>query len=174
MARSARRLGPEEIEAFERDWPTWAHEGQLPGEVDWSTCVIMGGRSFGKTRAGSEWIVGLLKGPDGTSPRNPLRIALVGATLAEARSVRVEGKSGLLEVAGPWIREWRRDQGLVKFRTGAQAQLFSGHTPEFLRSPEHSCSSSASAWATAPAPSSPPPRVPARTCAGSWPSLELS
>ncbi len=131
------RLGPEDIEAIERDWPTWAHEGQIPGEGDWATCVVMGGRSFGKTRAGSEWIVSLLKGPDGTSPRNPLRIALVGATLAEARSVMVEGKSGLMEVAGPWIREWRRGQGLLKFRTGAQAQLFSGHTPEMLRGPEH-------------------------------------
>ncbi|MGZ8285867.1 MAG: terminase large subunit domain-containing protein [Allosphingosinicella sp.] len=131
------RLGPEDIEAIERDWPTWAHEGQVPEEGDWSTCVVMGGRSFGKTRAGSEWVVGLLKGPDGTSPRNPLRIALVGATLAEARSVMVEGKSGLMEVAGPWIREWRRGHGLIKFRTGAQAQLFSGHTPEMLRGPEH-------------------------------------
>jgi phage terminase large subunit-like protein len=131
------RLGPEEIEAIERDWPTWAHEGQIPEAGDWSACVVMGGRSFGKTRAGSEWIVSLLKGPDGTSPRNPLRIALVGATLAEARNVMVEGKSGLMEVAGPWIREWRRGHGLIRFRTGAQAQLFSGHTPELLRGPEH-------------------------------------
>ncbi len=42
-----------------------------------------------------------------------------------------------MEVAGPWIREWRRGEGLVKFRTGALAQLFSGHTPELLRGPEH-------------------------------------
>ena len=97
----------------------------------------MGGRSFGKTRAGSEWIVSLLKGPDGRSPRNPLRIALVGATLAEARSVMVEGKSGLMEVAGPWIREWNPTRGILKFRTGAIATLFSGHTPELLRGPEH-------------------------------------
>ncbi|HEX8223255.1 MAG TPA: terminase family protein [Allosphingosinicella sp.] len=132
-----RSFGMEEADGFDREWSEWAHEGQRPEEGDWSTCVVMGGRSFGKTRAGSEWIVSLLKGPDGLSPRNPLRIALVGATLAEARSVMVEGKSGLMEVAGPWIREYRRGQGLIKFRTGAIATLFSGHSPELLRGPEH-------------------------------------
>ena len=131
------RLGMEETDGWDREWREWAHDGQRPEEGDWSACVVMGGRSFGKTRAGSEWIVSLLKGPGGTSPRNPIRIALVGATLAEARKVMVEGKSGLLEVAGPWIREWRPSQGLIKFRTGAQAQLFSGHSPELLRGPEH-------------------------------------
>ena len=119
------RLGFTEADAFERDWRSWAHEGQQPPDTDWSTCVVMGGRSFGKTRAGSEWIVSLLSGPDGSSPPNPLRIALVGATLAEARSVMVEGRSGLMEVAGPWVREWQPSRGLLKFRTGAEARLFS-------------------------------------------------
>jgi phage terminase large subunit-like protein len=130
-------FGIDDVGALERDWRTWAHEGQQPPAAGWSTCVVMGGRGFGKTRTGSEWIVGLLKGPAGTSPRNPLRIALVGATLAEARAVMVEGKSGLLEVAGPWIREWRKGEGVLVFRTGAVATLFSGHTPELLRGPEH-------------------------------------
>jgi phage terminase large subunit-like protein len=127
-----RRLGIAEVEAFERDWPTWAHDGQqAPPAPDWSTCVVMGGRGFGKTRAGSEWIVSLIRG------REAPRIALVGATLAEARSVMVEGPSGLLEIAGPWIREWRPSLGTLKFRDGAVATLFSGHSPELLRGPEH-------------------------------------
>ncbi|HEX8572155.1 MAG TPA: terminase family protein [Allosphingosinicella sp.] len=132
-----RSLGMEEADGWDREWSEWAHEGQRPEEGDWSACVVMGGRSFGKTRAGSEWIVSLLKGPDGTSPRNPLRIALVGATLAEARSVMVEGRSGLMEVAGPWIRHWYPRRGILQFRTGAIATLFSGHSPELLRGPEH-------------------------------------
>jgi phage terminase large subunit-like protein len=141
---AVRIMGPAEADAFDRDWPTWAHDGQCPPPQSadgnlWSTCVVMGGRSFGKTRAGSEWIVSLVKG-DGLShcPRSePLRIALVAATLAEARSVMIEGRSGLLEVAGPWIREWRPSLGTLKFRTGAIATLFSGHTPELLRGPQH-------------------------------------
>jgi phage terminase large subunit-like protein len=132
-------FGFTEADGFDRDWPSWAHDGQQPPEEDWSTCVIMGGRGFGKTRAGAEWIVSLLGGHSGDRPRarKPLRIALVGATLAEARKVMVEGPSGLIEVAGPWIREWRPTHGLLRFRTGAQAQLFSGHSPELLRGPAH-------------------------------------
>jgi phage terminase large subunit-like protein len=49
----------------------------------------------------------------------------------------VEGRSGLLEVAGPWIREWRPSLGTLKFRDGAVATLFSGASPELLRDPEH-------------------------------------
>jgi phage terminase large subunit-like protein len=144
-----RRLGFTEADAFDRDWPTWAHDGQQAPASDWSTCVVMGGRGFGKTRAGSEWIVSLIRDslsgcphsasakgqPNRLSP--PPRIALVGATLAEARRVMVEGPSGLLAVAGPWIREWRPSLGTLKFRDGAVATLFSGHSPEILRGPEH-------------------------------------
>lgn len=133
---AVRRLGFTEADAFDREWPVWAHDGQQvppksPDGADWSTCVVMGGRGFGKTRAGSEWIVSLIRG------REAPRIALVGATLAEARSVMVEGRSGLLEVAGPWIREWRPSLGTLRFRDGAVATLFSGHSPELLRGPEH-------------------------------------
>jgi phage terminase large subunit-like protein len=144
-----RRLGFTEADAFDRDWPTWAHDGQQAPASDWSTCVVMGGRGFGKTRAGSEWIVSLVKGTgtrtcphsasEGTHNKymSPPRIALVGATLAEARRVMVEGPSGLLEVAGPWIREWRPSLGTLKFRDGAVATLFSGASPQQLRGPEH-------------------------------------
>jgi hypothetical protein len=130
------RLGLADADAVDRDWPTWAHDGQqAPPQsgdgADWSTCVVMGGRGFGKTRAGSEWIVRLIR--DRAAPH----IALVGATLAEARRVMVEGRSGLLEVAGPWIREWRPSLGTLKFRDGAVATLFSGASPELLRGPEH-------------------------------------
>jgi phage terminase large subunit-like protein len=129
-----RRLGFTEADSFDRDWPTWAHDGQQAPASDWSTCVVMGGRGFGKTRAGSEWIVSLV----GTrTSACPPQIALVGATLAEARRVMVEGPSGLLEVAGPWIREWRPSLGTLRFRGGAVATLFSGHSPEILRGPQH-------------------------------------
>jgi phage terminase large subunit-like protein len=129
--REVRRLGFTEADAFDREWPVWAHDGQQVPESDWSTCVAMGGRGFGKTRTGSEWILSLIRG------RAAPRIALVAATLAEARRVMVEGPSGLLEIAGPWIREWRPSLGTLKFRDGAVAQLFSGHSPELLRGPEH-------------------------------------
>jgi phage terminase large subunit-like protein len=133
-----RALGPEDADALDGDFASWAHEGQLPPDkrpdgADWSTCVVMGGRGFGKTFAGAKWIEQQVA----AAGNERLRIALVGATLAEARRVMVEGPSGLLEVAGHCIREWRPSHGLIRFRGGAEAQLFSGHSPELLRGPQH-------------------------------------
>jgi phage terminase large subunit-like protein len=129
-------LGPQECDALDRAWELWAHEGQRtpPGAPDggpWSTWVIKAGRGFGKTLAGAQWVTGLVAGGQ------PLRFALVGATLEDARRVMVEGRSGLLEVAGTWVADWHASLGRLTFTTGAQAQLFSGATPHLLRGPEH-------------------------------------
>ncbi len=124
-------LGPQERDTLDRAWEEWAHEGQLAPQGDWSTWVIKAGRGFGKTRAGAEWIAARI------AEGGPLRIALVGATLDDARRVMVEGRSGLLEVAGAWVTEWHASLGRLRFRTGAEAVLFTGHTPHLLRGPEH-------------------------------------
>ena len=124
-------LGEELRDGLERAWDAWAHAGQLAPAGEWSTWVIKAGRGFGKTRAGAEWLTARIAG------QAPLKIALVGATLDDARRVMVEGNSGLLAVAGDWIVEWRPSLGRLRFRTGAEAQLFTGHTPHLLRGPEH-------------------------------------
>ena len=53
--------------------------------------LMMAGRGFGKTRAGAEWIYRL-----GERQGRACAMALVGATIADARSIMVEGVSGLL------------------------------------------------------------------------------
>jgi len=112
----------------------WAHESQLPPKSEgWRTWLLMAGRGFGKTRAGSEWICGLATAKPGS------RIALVGATIAEARAIMVEGVSGLLTVArnhGQRVR-WEPSLGRLTWANGSQAQLFSGDSPDGLRGPEH-------------------------------------
>ena len=83
---------------------------------------MMAERGFGKTRAGSEWINRIASGKPG------VRIALVGATIQEARNVMVEGVSGLLQVAklqGARLT-WEPSLGRLKWRNGSEAQLFSG------------------------------------------------
>src|SRR5437762_14353139 len=76
------------------DYERWLHESQQePSKEGWRTWLMMAGRGFGKTRAGAEWIHQL------ASARPGSRIALIGATIADARSVMVEGVSGLLSVA---------------------------------------------------------------------------
>lgn len=57
---------------------------------DWRIWMVMAGRGFGKTRAGAEWVRMTVEQHPGA------RIALVSASLAEARAVMVEGESGLL------------------------------------------------------------------------------
>src|SRR4028119_1124511 len=126
------RLGPDEAWAAECDWGSWAHDGQRAPAGDWSTWVVMGGRGFGKTRAGAQWVTSLVE-----EGGRKLRIALVGATCHEARSVMIEGTSGLLSVARHLVEEWHPTRGLLRFQGGAEARLFSGASPESLRGPEH-------------------------------------
>src|SRR5690242_4262597 len=76
------------------DFERWIDEGQAePAGKGWRTWLMMAGRGFGKTRAGAEWVEKLARS------RRGVRIALVGATIGDARSVMVEGVSGLLAVA---------------------------------------------------------------------------
>jgi phage terminase large subunit-like protein len=67
-----------------------------------------------------------------------LRIALVAATVDEARRVMVEGASGLLACARAGeIADWSRSRGELVFASGAVATLYSGANPESLRGPQH-------------------------------------
>ena len=87
-------LTPEHLLRLDADFEMWAHANQLPPSGEgWRVWLMMAGRGFGKTRAGAEWIHRLGSGKPG------VRIALVGATIADARSVMIEGVSGLLAVA---------------------------------------------------------------------------
>ncbi len=171
-------------DAFIRRWAwafeEWAHDGQTAPAGDWRTWVVMGGRGFGKTRAGAEWVLGEVRAweeggggadgsdhphpsaasrlppasgrpcprhglnstgycsPDAPTGRGKMRIALVGATIEEARSVMVEGSSGLLALAKPGeIARWRAADRILEWTNGAQAELFSGRSPQKLRGPEH-------------------------------------
>ncbi|MVO76363.1 ATP-binding protein [Sphingomonas sp. MAH-20] len=130
-ARFIARLDPPELDAVEQDWGVWGHKGQHAPPNDWRTWVIMAGRGFGKTRAGAEWVRMVARDIPGA------RIALVAASLDEARRVMIEGSSGLLAVAGNAIDNFYPSLRLLRFANGAEATLFSGASPEQLRGPEH-------------------------------------
>ncbi|MGE4322913.1 MAG: DNA-packaging protein [Sphingobium sp.] len=120
-------------ERLVHDWRWMARPEQLPPEGEWRIWLMMAGRGFGKTRAGAEWVREIAEA-DGTA-----RIALIGATLGEARSVMVEGPSGLLSIA-PW---WNRPAFAPALRrliwpNGAMAILFGAAEPESLRGPQFS------------------------------------
>lgn len=127
-----RKLSAVERRALNDAWWIWAHRGQLAPAGDWRVWMIRAGRGFGKTRAGAEWLSECARQMPGA------RIALVGASLEEARRVMVEGTSGLLAVAhhGEAI-SWAPTSGRLTFASGAQARIFSADAPETLRGPEH-------------------------------------
>lgn len=129
---------PEILDETERNavltnWPMWARASQLPPDGDWRIWLIMAGRGFGKTRAGAEW-VRMVAERDHSA-----RIALVAASLHEARSVMVEGESGLIAVSPAHLRP-RYEPSLrrIVWPGGAQAQLYSAAEAEALRGPQHS------------------------------------
>ena len=131
--RQIAKMLPEDALRLDAMFETWAARGQLePSHEGWRTWLMMAGRGFGKTRAGAEWIHGL-------AMSGKRRIALVAATIDEARAIMVEGKSGLLAVArrrGVKVR-WEPSLGRLHWPSGAVATLYSGDNADGLRGPEH-------------------------------------
>lgn len=114
-------------------WELWARTQQLPPAMPWRLWLILAGRGFGKTRAGAEWVRRVAEADPAA------RIALVAASLGEARAVMVEGESGLLAVAPPGrIPQFEPSLRRLTWPNGAQAMLFSAGEPEALRGPQHS------------------------------------
>ncbi|WP_294395377.1 terminase family protein [uncultured Sphingomonas sp.] len=114
-------------------WEYWARAGQVSPEGAWRTWLILAGRGFGKTRAGAEWVRAEAEA------HADARIALVAATIGEARAVMVEGQSGLLAIAPPHRRPvFEPSLRKLTWPNGAMAQLYSASEPESLRGPQHS------------------------------------
>ncbi len=127
------QLNEEERAALSHHWRVWARPEQLPPSGDWRVWLVCAGRGFGKTRLGAEWVRQIAREtPDA-------RIALVGASLGEARTVMVEGESGLLDCCADAERpKFEPSRHQLTFANGARATLYSAAEPESLRGPQHS------------------------------------
>ncbi|MBS0536896.1 MAG: DNA-packaging protein [Proteobacteria bacterium] len=127
-----------EIDDLNTDFNVVAHEHQrapqaAAGGRPWTTWLILGGRGAGKTRAGAEWVRRLAL----EDPR--ARIALVGETEHDVRSVMIEGVSGLLAIHRrderlKWLPTLRR----VEWANGAVAEIHTAENYEGLRGPQFS------------------------------------
>ena len=134
LAAALDRLDGAGLAALLHDWRFWARSNQLPPPGAWTTWLILAGRGFGKTRTGAEWVRSLAEAPGNSH----IRIALVADTLADARSVMVEGESGLLAIAPPHQRPvFEPSKRRLVWPGGAQAFLYSAEAPEQLRGPQH-------------------------------------
>ncbi|MGD9828788.1 MAG: DNA-packaging protein [Hyphomicrobiaceae bacterium] len=135
-------LPASDVEALVHDWLVWARDDQLPpaatatGET-WRTWLVLGGRGAGKTRAGAEWIRAQALGLAPLAVEPATRIALVGETLDQVRSVMIDGVSGLLAIHPPHQRPvYEATKRRLIWPNGAIAQLFSGDDPDSLRGPQ--------------------------------------
>ena len=91
-------LSDEAVIAMPWIWEVWRHKlYQAAPDGDWHTWVILGGRGAGKTRAGAEWVRSRVEGATPLAGGTCRRIALVGDTLDQVRSVMIEGVT-----AGYW------------------------------------------------------------------------
>jgi phage terminase large subunit-like protein len=129
-------LPQEMADAFNADFDLFAHAHQRPptaaanGEP-WRTWLILGGRGAGKTRAGAEWVRRIAKAD------RHARIALVGETEHDVRSVMIEGASGLIAVH-PRSEglKWYPTRRRIEWPNGAIAEVFSSENYESLRGPQ--------------------------------------
>jgi predicted phage terminase large subunit-like protein len=115
-------------------WEFWPrHKGQIRPAGDWRIWLLLAGRGFGKTRTGAEYVRAMVES------RQARRIALVAPTALDARSIMVEGESGLLSIGPPHERPHYEPSlhRLTWKKYGAVATLFSADEPNRLRGPQH-------------------------------------
>ena len=126
-------LSQAEREELRWNWALWSRPEQRAPAGDWRIWLICAGRGFGKTRAGAEWV-------RETARCNPeARIALVAASLSEARSIMIEGESGILACSSPRRKpQYEPSLKRLTWPNGAQAFAYSAAEPESLRGPQHS------------------------------------
>jgi phage terminase large subunit-like protein len=129
-------LPEDEIARLRAFWPAFARPEQMPPPGRWRVWAFVGGRGAGKTRAGSEWVHGIVHGRDGFAPKAG-RIALVGETMDQVREVMVEGVSGLRACGFPAERpRFEPSRRRLVWPNGAVAHGFSSEDPEALRGPQ--------------------------------------
>ena len=133
------KLGPAKAEELAYTWPFWARPQQMAPAGDWNTWFINAGRGFGKTRAGVEWVRGLVK-------RGYKRIAAVASTNSDIERVMINGESGFLSRCWEGDKTdkgvpmgkpvWSPTKRLLTWENGAYVQFFSAEEPERLRGPQ--------------------------------------
>src|SRR3954451_5159526 len=111
-------------EYLENKWEFQGRHSQKPPPGDWRVWLLLAGRGFGKTRAGAEFVRAMVK------QKKARRIALIGPTALDARSVMVEGDSGRLSTGPPHQRPYYEPSlHRLTWHNGAVATLFSADEP---------------------------------------------
>lgn len=111
-------------------WHINARPKQLMPPAFFHTWLIMAGRGFGKTRLGAETIAHLMR----TGEKK--RIAVIGATIDDVRSVMIEGESGLLQAFPPWCKiNYTPSLNCLTYKN-TKVEFYSSEAPQRLRGPQ--------------------------------------
>ncbi|MDR1208551.1 MAG: terminase family protein [Holosporales bacterium] len=119
--------------ANQYDWSQNARDNQRLPDGNWKNWMILAGRGFGKTRTGAESVRQLV------ADKGFNRIALIGQTIDETRSVMVEGVSGILSIYppdAPNFPVFEYSKRRIRWPNGAIAQLFGADRYDCLRGPQ--------------------------------------
>lgn len=115
------------------EWWWTARPEQVPPIGEWLICLALAGRGFGKSRAGSEWIVDRVLRHPFDRQGVPTEWLVVADTLADARTINAEGPSGILNVLRRRKVDHRYKQSprpMVLFPDGAKIYLEGADDPD--------------------------------------------
>jgi phage terminase large subunit-like protein len=99
---------------------------------DWRFWLLLAGRGFGKTRVGAENVI------DYACEHPGARIAVVGATSGDVRSICFEGDSGLLAcLPSACANGYNRTLQELRLPNGTLITGYSAEKPGRLRGPQH-------------------------------------
>lgn len=92
-------LDPDTLDMIAREEWFWvARPEQMPPPGDWSICLMLAGRGFGKTRSGAEWIVSRTLAYPIDSSGFPTERLIMAFNISDAVASCAEGPSGVLRV----------------------------------------------------------------------------
>lgn len=92
-------LDPQILDMIAREEWFWvARPEQMPPAGDWSICLMLAGRGFGKTRSGAEWIVQRTLAYPYDSSGFPTERLIMAFNISDAVASCAEGPSGVIRV----------------------------------------------------------------------------
>lgn len=128
--RRIAKLSDDEILALKYDWKFNGRPSQFAPMGSWVTWLNLAGRGWGKTRVGAEWCR--------DSVRTSQYVNIIGATVADARDIMVEGESGILNICPKSERPtFVASKRQLQWPNGAKSLIFSADEPERLRGKQH-------------------------------------
>lgn len=120
-------------EILRDEWWWTARPEQVPPPGDWLVCLALAGRGFGKSRAGSEWIVDRVLRHPFDRQGVATEWLVVADTLSDARTINAEGPSGILNVLKRRRVEHRYKQNprpMILFPKGSKIYLEGADDPD--------------------------------------------